>query len=146
MLEPMPFRLIGVPPGATHATATSRPAFATGTVCALAKPERPAKTTRAATWTRIIPLLFQWRNSPPGAAGVSSPRYAGNEIAHSRSPGARRNAGTALDSLFVAPAELGATKLVDASSPALPSALVTGTPYASAALRFYDDWLAATPP
>ncbi len=69
-----------------------------------------------------------------------------NEIAHSRSPGARRNAGTALDSLFVAPAELGATKLVDASSPALPSALVTGTPYASASLLFYDDLLADTQP
>jgi type VI protein secretion system component Hcp len=52
----------------------------------------------------------------------------------------------ALDSLSVAPGEFDATKLVDSTSPALFNAALSGTPYASASLLFYDDLLADTQP
>jgi type VI protein secretion system component Hcp len=44
----------------------------------------------------------------------------------------------ALDSLSLTSSSLAATKLLDSTSPALATALVTGTPYASASLLFYD--------
>lgn len=53
---------------------------------------------------------------------------------------------TALDSLSIASGELAATKLIDATSPGLANALLTGTPYASASLLFYDDLLADAQP
>jgi type VI protein secretion system component Hcp len=53
---------------------------------------------------------------------------------------------TALDSLSVGPGAFDATKLVDGTSPALQSAALSGTPYASASLLFYDDLLSDSQP
>ncbi len=44
-----------------------------------------------------------------------------------------------LDSLSLGASEFDATKLVDSTSAALASAALTGTPYSSASLFFYDD-------
>ena len=53
---------------------------------------------------------------------------------------------TALDSLSIAPGKFDATKLVDSTSPGLASAALSGTPYSSASLLFYDDLLSDAQP
>jgi type VI protein secretion system component Hcp len=68
----------------------------------------------------------------PGVTGESSPPGQPDVIA--------------LDSLSLAPGAFDATKLVDATSPGLAGAALSGTPYASASLLFYDDLLADTQP
>lgn len=53
---------------------------------------------------------------------------------------------TVLDSLSLGASTFDATKLVDSTSPALLSAALSGTPYASASLLFYDDVATDTAP
>ena len=53
---------------------------------------------------------------------------------------------TALDSLSLGASALDATKRVDSTSPALATAAVTGTPYSTASLLFYDDVATDTQP
>jgi type VI protein secretion system component Hcp len=68
----------------------------------------------------------------PGVTGESDP------------PGAADV--TALDSLSISPGTFDVTKLVDSTSPALANALLSGTPYPSASLLFYDDVQSDTQP